>query len=88
MIEEARRSQTTSAASWTILCVSDDLALLLPPSSVLGTETRKLSQGLPESVIGASSMFTGEEEIFAFARCCSRLVQMGSKEWAETAGRD
>ena len=43
-------------------------------------------QGLPSDVVGASSMFTGEEELFAFARCCSRLVQMGSKEWAETAG--
>lgn len=32
-------------------------------------------------------MFTGEEEVFAFARACSRLVQMGSKEWAETAGQ-
>ena len=31
-------------------------------------------------------MFTGEEEVFAFARACSRLVQMGSKEWADTAG--
>ncbi len=31
-------------------------------------------------------MFTGEEEVFAFARACSRLVQMGSKEWAEMAG--
>ena len=28
-------------------------------------------------------MFSGEEELFAFARCCSRLVQMGSKEWVE-----
>ncbi|KAI0027597.1 AFG1-like ATPase [Vararia minispora EC-137] len=44
--------------------------------------------GLPADVVGASSMFSGEEEIFAFARCCSRLVQMGSKEWAETAGMD
>ncbi|KAI6047539.1 AFG1-like ATPase [Pisolithus marmoratus] len=43
--------------------------------------------GLSPEVVGASSMFTGEEEIFAFARACSRLVQMGSKEWAETAGR-
>ncbi|KAI6100289.1 AFG1-like ATPase-domain-containing protein [Pisolithus sp. B1] len=43
--------------------------------------------GLAPEVVGASSMFTGEEEIFAFARACSRLVQMGSKEWAETAGR-
>ncbi|TCD69225.1 hypothetical protein EIP91_008328 [Steccherinum ochraceum] len=42
--------------------------------------------GLSSDAVGASSMFTGEEEIFAFARCCSRLVQMGSKEWAESAG--
>ncbi|KAI0340917.1 AFG1-like ATPase [Trametopsis cervina] len=42
--------------------------------------------GLSGDVVGSSSMFTGEEELFAFARCCSRLVQMGSKEWAETAG--
>ena len=44
-------------------------------------------QGLADKGVGTSSMFTGEEEIFAFARCCSRLVQMGSKEWAETAGQ-
>ncbi|THH05624.1 hypothetical protein EW145_g4659 [Phellinidium pouzarii] len=44
--------------------------------------------GLSDSTIGTSSMFTGEEEVFAFARCCSRLVQMGSKEWAETAGQE
>jgi len=43
--------------------------------------------GLPADTVGVSSMFTGEEEIFAFARCCSRLVQMGSKEWAESAGQ-
>ncbi|KAF8138345.1 AFG1-like ATPase [Boletus edulis] len=43
--------------------------------------------GLPPEVVGASSMFTGEEEIFAFARACSRLVQMGSREWVESAGR-
>ncbi|KAK7054894.1 ATPase [Paramarasmius palmivorus] len=42
--------------------------------------------GIAQDVVGASSMFTGEEEVFAFARACSRLVQMGSKEWAETAG--
>jgi len=42
--------------------------------------------GLSSDVVGSSSMFTGQEEIFAFARCCSRLVEMGSKQWAETAG--
>lgn len=39
--------------------------------------------GLSNDALGSSSIFTGEEEIFAFARACSRLVQMGSKEWAE-----
>lgn len=42
--------------------------------------------GLSSDIVGASSMFTGQEEVFAFARCCSRLVEMGSKQWAETAG--
>jgi len=41
--------------------------------------------GVPADVLGSSAMFTGEEEIFAFARCCSRLVEMGSKQWAEHA---
>ncbi|CCL98581.1 uncharacterized protein FIBRA_00582 [Fibroporia radiculosa] len=41
--------------------------------------------GLPSDMVISSSMFTGDEELFAFARCCSRLVQMGSKEWAEMA---
>jgi protein AFG1 len=45
-----------------------------------------LPQGLDHPMVGTSSVFTGEEEIFAFARACSRLVQMGSKEWANTAG--
>ncbi|KAG9104200.1 hypothetical protein FRC06_004625 [Ceratobasidium sp. 370] len=41
--------------------------------------------GLSVDSIGKSSIFTGEEEVFAFARACSRLVQMGTKEWAEAA---
>ncbi|KAF8494231.1 AFG1-like ATPase [Russula emetica] len=43
--------------------------------------------GLPAEVVGAASMFNGEEELFAFARCCSRLVQMGSAEWMELSGK-
>ncbi|TFY73602.1 hypothetical protein EWM64_g10410 [Hericium alpestre] len=42
--------------------------------------------GLPADVVGSSSVFSGEEELFAFARCCSRLVEMGSTQWAESAG--
>lgn len=33
--------------------------------------------------LSKSSLFTGEEEAFAFARALSRLSQMGSKEWVE-----
>jgi len=41
--------------------------------------------GLSSDIVGSSSIFTGEEEIFAFARACSRLVEMGSKQWADTS---
>ncbi|KZP20184.1 AFG1-like ATPase [Athelia psychrophila] len=41
--------------------------------------------GLSNDAVGSSSIFSGEEEVFAFARACSRLVEMGSKQWAETA---
>jgi len=43
--------------------------------------------GISQDIVGKSSIFTGEEEVFAFARACSRLVQMGSKEWVDTAGQ-
>jgi protein AFG1 len=39
--------------------------------------------GLSAETVGASSLFSGDEEMFAFARCVSRLSQMGTKEWAE-----
>lgn len=42
-------------------------------------------KGLSNEIVGSSSIFSGEEEVFAFARACSRLVEMGSKQWAETA---
>jgi predicted ATPase len=34
-------------------------------------------QGLAAEDVGSSSLFSGEEELFAFARCVSRLSQMG-----------
>jgi hypothetical protein len=39
--------------------------------------------GMNMSMLKNSSMFTGDEERFAFARALSRLVEMGSKEWVE-----
>lgn len=41
--------------------------------------------GLNAETVGASSIFTGDEEVFAFARAVSRLTEMGSREWAERA---
>ncbi|KAH8830271.1 AFG1-like ATPase-domain-containing protein [Flagelloscypha sp. PMI_526] len=37
--------------------------------------------GLSTDAVGSNPIFTGEEEVFAFARACSRLVEMGSKDW-------
>jgi protein AFG1 len=62
--------------------IMDDLVRPVSESVVRGADAR---QGLPAGVVGASSLFTGDEELFAFARCCSRLVEMGSVQWAESA---
>ncbi|KAL7419592.1 ATPase [Cryptotrichosporon argae] len=42
--------------------------------------------GIQADVVGSSSLFSGDEELFAFARCVSRLSQMGTKEWTESSG--
>ncbi|TKA31322.1 hypothetical protein B0A50_02167 [Salinomyces thailandicus] len=39
--------------------------------------------GMNMSMLKKSSMFTGDEEAFAFARALSRLTEMGSQEWVE-----
>jgi predicted ATPase len=39
--------------------------------------------GMNMSMLKNSSLFTGDEERFAFARALSRLAEMGSKEWVE-----
>ena len=41
--------------------------------------------GLDASTVGASSIFTGDEEVFAFARAVSRLTEMGTVAYAERA---
>ncbi|GAA6029893.1 hypothetical protein JCM8097_009157 [Rhodosporidiobolus ruineniae] len=38
--------------------------------------------GLTADIVGASSIFTGDEEVFAFARAVSRITEMGSVQWA------
>ena len=39
--------------------------------------------GLSMSQLKSSSIFSGDEERFAFARALSRLTEMESKEWVE-----
>ncbi|GJJ07095.1 hypothetical protein Clacol_001294 [Clathrus columnatus] len=64
---------------------SDDAA----ESKSLSDHQRSVMDDLGISTeVGTSSLFSGEEEVFAFARACSRLVQMGTKEWALTAKGD
>lgn len=39
--------------------------------------------GMNMSMLKSSSIFSGDEEAFAFARALSRLSEMGSQEWVE-----
>jgi peroxisome-assembly ATPase len=39
--------------------------------------------GLSMSALKSTSIFSGDEERFAFARALSRLAEMGSKQWVE-----
>ena len=39
--------------------------------------------GMNMSMLKNSSIFSGDEEAFAFARALSRLSEMGSQEWVE-----
>lgn len=39
--------------------------------------------GLSVQALKSTSIFSGDEERFAFARALSRLAEMGSKEWVE-----
>ncbi|KAM0787546.1 hypothetical protein ACM66B_003617 [Microbotryomycetes sp. NB124-2] len=39
--------------------------------------------GLSAEVVGASSIFTGDEEVFAFARALSRLNEMSGVQWSQ-----
>lgn len=60
----------------------DDLVSHSPPLRPARRRSRK-GQGLDAGTIGASSIFSGEEETFAWARAVSRLTEMGTKSWAE-----
>ncbi|GAA5902458.1 hypothetical protein JCM8208_006894 [Rhodotorula glutinis] len=42
--------------------------------------------GLSADIVGASSIFTGDEEVFAFARAVSRITEMGTVHWARSQG--
>jgi protein AFG1 len=40
--------------------------------------------GLSMSALKSSSLFSGDEERFAFARALSRLTEMGNQQWIES----
>ena len=52
-------------------------AHLLANPSMLMWHTVMDDLGLDAGDVGSSSLFSGEEELFAFARAVSRLSQMG-----------
>src|SRR5258708_28692862 len=39
--------------------------------------------GMSMTMLKSSSLFSGDEERFAFARALSRLTEMGSQQWVE-----
>ncbi|ORY92671.1 AFG1-like ATPase-domain-containing protein [Leucosporidium creatinivorum] len=41
--------------------------------------------GLSADIVGASSIFTGDEEVFAFARALSRLNEMSGVQWSHSS---
>ena len=43
--------------------------------------------GMSVQTLKNTSIFSGDEERFAFARALSRLTEMGSKEWVERGMR-
>ncbi|KAL1988580.1 hypothetical protein VTN96DRAFT_8975 [Rasamsonia emersonii] len=71
--EEIKTSLSESSAS------KGEEDMDLPP------EMRNLMDdlGLSMAALKSSSIFSGDEERFAFARALSRLSEMGSKQWVE-----
>lgn len=49
-----------------------------------GAYTPDSSQGLSADQVGQSSIFSSDEEIFAFARAVSRLSEMGTQAWSQS----
>jgi len=68
---------------------SDSAPSTTPPNQDvhedLSDEMRSLMDdlGLDMARLKDSSIFSGDEERFAFARALSRLAEMGSREWVE-----
>lgn len=42
--------------------------------------------GMTMDQLGGNPIFSGDEELFAFARVISRLTEMGTRQYAELAG--
>ncbi|GMK55647.1 hypothetical protein CspeluHIS016_0207030 [Cutaneotrichosporon spelunceum] len=59
---------------------SDENASSMDDDTIMKTMS---DLGINTEVVGSSSLFSSDEELFAFARCVSRLTQMATKEWAD-----
>ena len=75
----------TTAVPLSQLFVSADEIESATGESCLDMSMRNLMDdlGLNMKMLKNSSIFSGEEERFAFARALSRLSEMGSVQWVE-----
>jgi hypothetical protein len=53
------------------------------PSSIHHTLFNDIELDLDKKIQKNSSIFTGEEEMFAFERAVSRLIEMQGEEWIQ-----
>jgi protein AFG1 len=70
-ISDAVKSSSTSSPNDTEEPLSDVMRNLMD------------DLGMNMNMLKNSSIFSGDEERFAFARALSRLAEMGSREWVE-----
>lgn len=76
---------TTEVPLANLFLSADDVRESVKDDSDLSDAMRNLMDDLGMSVAALknTSIFSGDEERFAFARALSRLSEMGSKEWVE-----
>lgn len=77
-IDEASKSSSSSSSSSSNTSSMED-----HPDVSDAMRSLMDDLGMNMTSLKSSSIFSGDEERFAFARALSRLVEMGSQEWVE-----